>query len=439
MLEKKLSIHFTDPLLEVLPPSECDRSVWALQLSTRARNSLARLRIISVGQFIRAARRGITAPRAAGLGTVADLESSLQALSQSVRRDGCIDWERYFDNRRIHAAGSERRLPRVIPAEPYALQLNSVSLDSLMPLWRESSINILHPSHRASNCLQQIGVNSVGALVDMARRGIKGIQGAGPATIAEISKALHALSRSVQIDGSVDWLTYAADRGFVLLPEKARSELTLPYFLKVFPEAARRAVESRYHFAGSFVLRHYLFVDARSPASLEKIARRLNWTKQGVALLKDKVVTMLKRSILDDSYVGCRFRFRPAFLTPLRQLRSALSVAGHRPVVYSEWQHILAQVWGITPAELGSLANFFLNILDYHFVHPKGSRFQPIILPKGLITLPFTAALPPAERLLTPGFPNELSEAQLVAKLRQSAGRNPTAKEISVNRRHCGN
>ena len=272
----------------------------------------------------------------------------------------------------------------------------------------------------------------MGALVDLARCGIRDIPAAGPVTIAEIDTALRALSQSIRSDGGVDWMTYAAERGFLVLPEKDDAESGARYFLKFFPEVVRTAIESKYHFPESFVLRHYLLRDARGPGSLEKVGRRIGRTKQAIALLKDKVVMTLKNAILADSYSGCRFRFRHAFVTPLRQLSAALSVAGHRPLLYSEWQQILGQVWGVTSAEIGSLESFLFSFFDFNIVHPSGLRFQPIILPKSINTSHFNAALPAAERLLKYWCPNGLSEEQLLAKLRRSVGRNLTAKEVRV-------
>lgn len=428
--EKKLSIQFKNPLLEILESSERDRAVSELHLSTRAMNSLNRIGIRSIGQLARAARDGITPPRAAGRKTAADIQSALCALSEAMRPDGRIDWDLYFITRGLDPSVSEESLSRANQVGAYAVQISSPALDTLMPSCREGSLDILHPSCRACTFLRRSAVNTVGDLVDSARAGIKRLPAAGPATITEIESALRALSRSTREDGSVDWMVYAAERDFTLFPKKNYAELSPRHFLKILPEVMREAVESRYGTKESFVLQHYLLQCGRRPKTIEKLARQLDCTKQGVSLVKDKVITMLRDAILDDSYCGCRFRFRHAFVARFRQLRAALSVAQKRPLLYSEWQKIVVELWRIAPIQLKSLESFFFGILGYHMVHPSGSRFQPIILPRGKDTSPFTAALAATERLFGYHFPNGLSEQQLLAKLGRSVERGLTAEDI---------
>ena len=428
---EKPPIFFNSPLLETLQPAECDRSVWALELRTRSRNSLGRLGIFSVGQLVQSAQQGIMPPRAAGRQVVADVESSLRALSRSIRQDGYIDWDRYFDNRPDFGANSKASAAKNIPLSPVGVHISSRSLSSLMPICRESCLDILHTGPRASTCLKRIGVRSVGDLVDLARRGITDMRAAGPATIAEINAALRGLSRSIGNDGSVDWITYAAERGFLVLPEEDSVEIVPRHFLKIFPAVMERAVESRYRFSETFVLRHYLLGDSQKPTSLDKVGRKLGRTKQAIALLKDKVVRMLRNAILRDSYGGCRFRFRDAFVTPMRQLSAALSVAKCRPILYSDWTRILSETWGVTSAEFGGLESFLLSFFDFNIVQPRGSRFRPIVLPKSINTSLFNAALPATERLLRTRWRSGLSEEELLAKLHSSVG-DLTAKEIPI-------
>lgn len=423
-------IRFKHKSLEVLQSSERSRRIGALHLRTRAMNSLHRLGIISIGRLVQAAQVGIAAPWAAGRKTAIDIKSALDALSNSIRRDGRVDWNRYLHIRGVQPARPGTSVPRKRQVEDFAVHFSDPSLDGLMSSFRKGNLEILHPSPRARNSLQRIGISSVGALVDAARRGIKDLSAAGPGTTIEIEDALGALSQSIRNDGSVDWMTFAAERKFIILPKRIYAELSLRSFLKIFPEITKTAVECRFGPLGSFVFQHYLLQDAKNSNSLEEVARGVARTKQGVALLKDKVLTMLRGAILDDDYCGCHFRFRHIFVTPLREIADALITAEKRPLPYFQWQDMVARLWGITVAELAPVENLLFSILGYHLVHPSGSRFQPIILPKSKDTSPFTAALPATQRLLRYHFPNGLSEKQLLAKLGQSGRVGLTASEI---------
>jgi len=197
------------------------------------------------------------------------------------------------------------------------------------------------------------------------------------------------------------------------------------------PEVARAAVESRWGSSGSLVFERYLLRDEAKPVLLKEIGQDLGCTKQGASLKKEKIVGMLSEAILDDSYSGCRFRFRDAFVAPLRRLRERLATKPDCALRYSEWQKIVARVLEVPATEIGPLESLLFDILDYHVVHPLGTRFEPIILPRSRETLPFSVALKETERLLRFEFPNGLSEKQLFEKLRYPDGRaGPSLPEI---------
>jgi hypothetical protein len=427
---KTPSILFQNRCLERLASAERNRALRHLSLSTRAHNSLVRSRIATIGQLVGAARKGFTAPRSAGRKTTADIQDALNRLSESIRSDGKVDWEVYAAGRSAESANSEGILPKSNSAGGPALQVRSLAFDGLMPAYRESRLEALHLSHRACTSLRRIGINTVGELVDSVRTGIKRLPAAADLTLGEIKSALHALSRSIRKDGSVDWMNYASERGLTVLPKKNHAQLSPQQFLKILPEVMIEAVESRHGAKGSFVLRHYLLQGAARTETFERLGQRSGYTKQGVALIKRRVVTMLRDAILKDSYGGCRFRFRHSFVALFRQLDAALRIAQTRPLLYSEWQRMVGQLWRIERKQIESLELFFFDILNYHMVHPTSSRFQPIILPRHKDTSPFTAASPATEKLLRYHFPNGLSEERLLVELGGSIGDALTADEV---------
>ena len=327
--------------------------------------------------------------------------------------------------------GPIKTVRRPKTTKPLPIHLVTPFLDGLENSARNCSIRTLHLSARAVNALSARGIHSIGRLIDYARDGIADLDGAAGKTFAEINEALEALSRSVDPSGTVDWLNYAAQRDFVLLPKEFLTKLSSRRFLRIFPDVAKLAVESRYGQRESYVLERYLLRDESERASLEEVGQGLGYTRQGASLLKRRVVRLLMDTIMDDDYSGCWFRFRPVFVAPLRRLSAALGVAQRRALAYSRWERIVAKTLGVTPPELGPLGRLFLAILGYQVVDFKSKRFHPIILPKNRKTPPFRNALEQAERLLRRELSAGTSKEQLFERLRtQDAQVGPTLSEI---------
>ena len=432
-MPEKATVVFRNASLDRLQPVERDLAIAGLELSTRTRNCLDRVGIHTVGRLVQVLHEGLAPPRAAGEKVVCDIEGALKALSLSVQPNGRVDWFCYSEVRRVGtpttvgpSAGDSSA------TDSRTLRINTTVLDSLMPSHRESALDVLHLRTRACTCLNREGVRSVGGLVDLARHGIGNLWAAGSGTITEIHDAISALSRSIRKDGSVDWIAYAVDREFSVLPEDDCPDLAPLDVLKILPIVARKAVESRYGSAEGYVLRHYLLRDFRRDTSLKKVGLRLGWTKQAVGLSKDKILAMLRLAIFDDRYPSCSFRFRHVFVAPFRRLRAALKIYDNRPLMYSEWKQILAQSWGIVPRQVAPLESFLLSVLGYDIVHPSAARFDPIILPRGLDSSAFTAALSKIAPLFRSHFPNGLSKRELASELRRHSGRNFSAAELPL-------
>ena len=108
-----------------------------------------------------------------------------------------------------------RTLRRVHTPKPTVF-FDSKLLRGLNPSVRGSPIKKLHLSTRAHNSLENLGIGSIGELVDAARRGIPSPRASGRKTAANIAGALHALATSIMLGGAVDWVRYEThrERGF---------------------------------------------------------------------------------------------------------------------------------------------------------------------------------------------------------------------------------
>ncbi len=358
-----------------------------------------------------------------------EIENALDALSRSIRRRGRVDWARYEQLRNAPNTGTGCLY----------LQFSSPELGKIDPAHREMVVDVLHLGSRASNYLRRVGIHCVGAFVNLAAKGIPKSRAVGVETFSEMKGALHALSEAVRRDGSVDWVTYASERGFFILPTRDYVEPDPVRFLKLFPQVARQAVGLRFGSLGRKILEHYLLRDAKADRSLEQVGLRLRRTKQGVALVKNRIIRLLRGSMLEDSYRGCRFRFQNSFLAPLRRLHGAMERVQHDPILYSEWERILAQVWQVTPADIGVSENLILTLLGYNLFRPAGVPCQALIFRTGMDTSPFLAALGEMERLLKINPQTGLSEGEAIKKVRRFVGNSLKGGQIGVLLRALSN
>ncbi len=427
---EKPSIYFDSPSLDILKPSELRRDLKSMRMGVQALTSLEGLGVHSIGRLVDAARDGTLRSSGIGPATAVEIENALYALSKSVCRGGRVDWECYLDLRDGNPGNQEVLSPQAHQVSAYAVGFSSPSLDSLSASCRVARIDVLHPSSRAQNFLRATGIENVGDLVASARTGIIPIPPAGMGTVVEVNDMLRALSRSIGNDGSVDWIGYAGERDFIVLPGNHYEKLSPRELLKILPNTLQKAIAPQYGAKGCFVLRQYLLQGRPRSKSIKELADQLACSKQGVALVKKKVLRMLQGAILEDAYSGCRFRLRPAFVAPFRQLRAALHIPKDRPLLYSEWQKFVLKCWGLTPAEFARIEHFLLSILDYRVFFPGGREFQPYILPNNRNSSTFTAALNATDRLLRLHFPNGLSEEQLLAKLNASVAPDLTKRGL---------
>lgn len=312
------------------------------------------------------------------------------------------------------------------------LQFSSPQLEKIDAVCREMAVDSLHLSTRASNYLRRSGIDCVGAYVHLAAQGITKSRAVGVGTLGEMEDAIRALSEAVRGDGSVDWVAYASERCFLILPTRDSVEPDPLHFLKLFPGVTRQAVGLQFGSPGRIILEHYLLRQGKADRTLEQVGRRLRRTKQRVALLKDEIVKMLLGSMLNDTYCRCRFRFRNNFLVPLHRLHGAMESVQHDPILYSEWEQILAQVWQVTPADIGVSGNLILALLGYSLFGPVTVPCQTLIFRTGVDTSVFLAALGEMDRLLKINPQTGLSEGEAIKKIGRFVGNRLKRRQIGV-------
>jgi hypothetical protein len=302
-------------------------------------------------------------------------------------------------------------------------------LDSLDATVRRYPLNTLHLLPRALHALDARGIQSIGELVDAARKGIADLRAAGRRTHAGIREALDALSKSVLPNGTFDLIRYAVIRNFQILPVNDSLELSPQEFPAVFLEALEAAVKLRFGQSGSLVFMEY-YRNNTEESSFQRIAKHLGSTRQAITLRKGNVVKMLRGALLENDYTGCCFRFRDSLTIPMRRLRARLKTPRNHVLRHSDWTQALAETLRLDPAHLESLERPLRAILGLSIVHPKARRFQPIVLPHIRGTAAFRRAQITIERLLRSEFPSGLTQSELLEQLQQLGEKDLTLQEI---------
>ncbi len=295
------------------------------------------------------------------------------------------------------------------------VRFQDAALERLGSAERRRAPETLHLGPRAVHALAAEGIETIEALVERARAGFSPFHTEGTASVAEINAALRALARSVRRGGTVDWVEYASQRGFLILPEEDLSNVSTRQYLSVLAAVFNRAVKSRFGPAALFAFEQSLM--RKTPLPLVTIGQRLGRTKQAASVLKQNSVRMLRGAVWAGTYSGCRFRFRPEVVSPLWQLRRRLAEAQGSLLIYCQWEEALHAAWGATTAELDGLEKLLLSLLDYQVSHASGIRHAPIVQPANISTSRVTSALRRAEQLLRFEFPAGLSEKELFEKL----------------------
>jgi hypothetical protein len=299
--------------------------------------------------------------------------------------------------------------------KPPTIRYNNTALLRVGDAVRGSPLSLINLSVRTINVLKQSRINTVGELIDRARISFVIERGAGRHSLRDIHEALRSLAASVQAGGAVNWMTYAQNRKILILPRRTSRKGSAAQFLKVFPEAAKAAVNSSFRVPVRTIFWKYLFQE--SPRPTVRLAKVTGYSKQGISLIRKNVLMLLRGAILQDDYTGCGFRFRPEFVMPLREL--AVAMAGQKsPLLYSRWAKILKSSWAVVPADLGKMESTILDLLGYKVFRPSGNRHAPALGTTRQQVADLSSSLRTAQRILRMDFPAGLSSTELAQVLR---------------------
>ena len=339
------------------------------------------------------------------------------------------------------------------------ITIASPSLRHLSVAVSKKPLAILHLSVRAINALERIGVTTIGELVDRVRVGLTPFRGAGKLIVTEIQSALDALCATTNSSGATDWISYARQRGFIILPVFSRRSWVTHQFLKQFPAVARAAVHQQYGARAVRILEGHFLASQSVRVGLKTLGKELGRTHQLVSLIETRFITMLRRVIWLDDYRGCRFRLRSEFLVPLRAMGVRLEREGIRAFSASEWKRfftyqgckftlsraqlgqlpttrvkqrldhlltlrwesLLREVWGVTRSEVDSVERLLLQILGFQ-LDVRAKATSPIVLLRNKRSAAINSCAKELVRILRVDYPNGATPIFCSRGLRRSLG-----------------
>jgi hypothetical protein len=411
MILRRPILCFHSPAFHRLRAVALAKPIDVLNLSVRAINGLENAGITSVAQLLDRARVGTEAPRNLGEKTCLEIEVALSALSACVKANGSVDWNRYRILRESAPAGAA-------PSQRISIRLRSAALLDLVPSARAQPLAVLHLSPRTINGLNRERIRSLGEFVDRLGDGLGSMWAIGPKSLSEIQDSYEALSSSVKPNGEIDWVSYATSRGFLVLPRWEDRSISTCKLTAEFPGTLFAAIESTFGSFESGIFRRYALRDTSSRMSSADSSKESGYSKQGISLIRNKTLAMLRGAIFEHDYRGCRFRFRDSFTAPLRRLREALGETDVKVLSYTEWQRVLRQTRALEPEQLGPSEERILSLLvGYRILPPVSKRDGTIVLPKGVSISPVTAALGLMSVLLKTSA-GGMSEDELLEMLR---------------------
>jgi hypothetical protein len=319
-----------EQLRRALPPADLRQPLTVLHL----RPVLARRLGTSgtVGAILRRLRYGLVNPDTWSERTRAELERVFRVLLGDLQQFGRVRWEHLLVARS--------------PAKPLSPPaITDAQWARLAPEERNRPPGTLHLRTLSMGRLAGLKINTLEELRAAFRKGSNGLPGIGARVWDDLEEALAALGPAMREDGSVDWLKYAAGRGFAILPEEAGPIAPGDYPARLVATIAA-ILENNFTPAHAGALdAYYLRLDAVY-APLRERAKALGVSIGQVSNWKSAVVDTLQAIFQRGDYGGTRFRLREEITAPLRELKGAFGVRPDRPRETASWERLIAQRWG---------------------------------------------------------------------------------------------
>ncbi len=376
-----------------------------------------------------------------------ELDFVLGALVNTLKADGVNGWDKFRRSRRLSSDA----------AGYFSIYFMSPSLMRMTTVAGSRHLSELHFKVRTINALEKNRIFTIERLIERAREGIEHFSAAGKTTVEDITAALGALTLSLEKNGNIDWIRYAATRGFEILPKSPRSSWSGQLFVRELPSVLKMIMRLNYKPRFSSALKQ-LFLNG---STFDELSEHFERSRQRFCTIGENFIKMLRRLVWLNDYRGCRFRVSSEYLEPLRHLAAKLELEGLRRFSSEEWRemftdkypsfslhrdaierfrpasmnrsrrHLLAlrwpeilqQAWHLKRDEILGQERLLLEILGFR-IDSRVKKRASIQLLRNERSMALRSSGTEVERILTFVYPNGLALKALVAELRKKFGQN---------------
>ena len=334
-----------------------------LQLSARAFHSCSDVGAITIEDVIRCIATAAISAESVGNKTDQEIRSAVRTYEQWTDSSGKTDWRNFWRERPISKPG---------------VFITSTSLQLLTPEVRGAPLGALHLD-KACSGLALINIATVGALIDAARAGIPKLRNFGAKARSEVVSALCALSCSVT-EGIADWLAYAHQRGFTIIPPEAQTTVGSAFLTRAFPRACESVVRSQFDDRAWLVFSKRLLGSADEHETLEDIGKVYGVTREYIRQIEERCLDALRKPLLQGDYQGLTFRFRPHLIDQFRAAQEQFDLVALPAWTRTRWLRELSETWGIPSNEIRKRYRLLAEIFGYRAVRLENRLLDPLIV-----------------------------------------------------------
>ncbi|MBL9153764.1 MAG: hypothetical protein JNK37_14820 [Verrucomicrobiales bacterium] len=342
------------------------RPLRMLQLSKHSLCALEKTGTLSTGGAYDAWQRGHLNTSHFSPQVVEELAEKFRILEEFIDQESArLDWIEYAHDQRVGISW---------------LCFSSPSFGRLHPADAQKGIASLH-FFKAQNPLREQGWDTIGKLIGAVEGGISDVRNLGRKAFEEIASSVLALSRSIDSEGNVNWLSFAEIRGLTVIPSTNQWLHGNEELIMLLPEMARETVVISGKGKELAVFDERLMKSREERPTLEKVGQQFQVTRERIRQLEALSISRIRNAIFDGDYDQTLFRFRPEVETLVRRASRFLSEFGERIWKTPEWIRELATIWEVPEQFISRNLTLITEILGYGEYSGRGSGDGWLVFP----------------------------------------------------------
>jgi hypothetical protein len=244
------------------------------------------------------------------------------------------------------------------------LKFTCQEFESLSEIVSGQKIGNLGLGVRASGVVNNLKVYKIGEFIALLRDGSdEKPKNMGKATHQEIIDSAKALAQSIKTPELIDWMTYAENRGFAVLPIERIVDFSalvenLDSFIYSF-------VEQQYSHEFLTIYKNRWSPKNKSNHTLESLGGALGVTRERVRQMECIFFDAIRGALLHGEYQGLKIRFRPEVESIFRKINDHFEDLGKTAWLQSSWLNEIGRLHGIDGEKLLSHAKLLIELFGF--------------------------------------------------------------------------